>query len=152
MTEPGFKISSLQEAKQAAFNGAVRGLSWQEWKRCMRPEAVKNGCVLSDGQGRHCAVGWLIPEDKQPCDGVGDSWTAYYNKLLHPAFISWLNSRRWTRGTALNNPLKEGIEFKGFLAHLQNAHDDAVSAEHMKNAFIRIGKNHKLVWPKDVES
>lgn len=46
---------------QKACDYAVQRIV-KQGHRCM--ERGSDSCVYSDGQGNHCAVGWLFPEDK----------------------------------------------------------------------------------------
>jgi hypothetical protein len=45
--------------KQEMFDKAWRGLSSQNWERCVNEYGK---CVYSDGTGKHCAWGWVDPE------------------------------------------------------------------------------------------
>ncbi len=134
------KISSYNEAKQAAFNGAVRGLAFQKWVIC----GDAGGCVLNQGTpGKHCAIGWLIPWKDQK-DFANDSETSMVNDLF-PLKILAAPLQEFID----NNPQSRGA-FKTFLNRLQETHDGSESGTSLKEAFIALGKSHHLTWPSDV--
>jgi hypothetical protein len=121
------KIETLQEAKQAAFNGAVRGLNYQGWQQCRKMV----GCAWNLGfPGVHCAVGWLIPWENQKNIKTGSSSRAVRDHLLAPPLVEWDDQLR----TLLND--------------MQYAHD--CNHLEMKERFQAIGAAENLEWPKDV--
>lgn len=129
------KIETLKEAKQAAFNGAVKGLASQGWKHCSRG----GDCRWNLGKpGLHCAIGWLIPWEEQrdvppKFQVVSRSWERLAPEL-----------RPWANGAGEDN-----ATFRNFLERLQSEHDDA-HIDHMRSDFEQFGRDHGLVWPKSV--
>lgn len=129
-------INTLQEAKQACFTGAVRGLRYQGWTLCTRTPGVV-GCAMNQGKpGVHCAIGWLIPWAKQRPLSTGSYDSALDSGLLHPAVIAWYQQA------------PEGEYLRDFLAHLQWAHDCGRS-DMMEGRYKKLGVKHHLKWPKE---
>jgi hypothetical protein len=135
------EIETLQEAKQAAFNGAVRGLASQGWVKCEDKSNIRFQCRWNLGEpGLHCAIGWLIPWDDQ--EGVNFQYlsTAYAQRRFAPVLQTWINTVEGTR---------DYEEFEMFLIMMQTSHDHSSSCEHMRLRFVEMGKYHNLNWPKD---
>lgn len=131
-------INTVQEARQACFTGAVRGLRYQGWARCTRAPG-KGGCAMNQGSpGIHCAIGWLVPWPKQQWTRAGSYGTASDRELLHPALVAWYHQH------------PEGYQLRGFLEALQTAHDsgDGTPAK-MEGRFKAIGIQFGLKWPKE---
>ena len=129
------KIETLQDAKQACFNGSVRGLSWQKWEQSM----IGASCCLNGYEGRHCAIGWLVPPEKYDSCVVG-SQGALEKGILPDPIMDWYRS----------TPLIEGrVAFRRFLLSLMSAHDTHSTPEHMHDAFRDLGKQHGLSWPEE---
>lgn len=158
------KITSLQEAKQAAFNGSVKGLSYQGWVRCTTPTPGNDGCVWNRGKpGFHCAVGWLIPWKDQSDEMSGSSLSAIgvfpRESKLAPPLRRWVEERR-----NLGSPKSEGYlsleegtankefgEFSAFLLECQQIHDAAPAVPgSLKAGFLQLADRHNLSWPKSV--
>jgi hypothetical protein len=137
------KISSYNEAKQAAFNGAVRGLAFQKWEVC-RAQGNDKGCVLNQGKpGVHCAVGWLIPWKNQ--ENFANSFETSVEDLF-PLKILAAPLQEFID----NNPKSRSV-FKSFLKRLQETHDCSDDSAELKRSFIEFKKeNRDLTWPSDV--
>jgi hypothetical protein len=157
------KITSLQEAKQAAFNGSVKGLNSQNWEMC---STHSDGCLWNKGKpGLHCAVGWLVPWEDQKDSREGSSLDAIgvasgQSKLALP-LREWVEERRkqglilfevdptspeWPAAHAAQKDFKD---FSMFLTACQNIHDDADGIS-MKLGFLRLADRHNLSWPESV--
>lgn len=138
------KINTLEEAEQYAFNKAVRGLNSQEWQKCIAPDEdeseAESSCVFNKGvPGFHCAIGWLIPEDKQ--GGLRHDESALEIKMLgifDPPLQEWLDSCKG------NDFLCEHLLRDMMLAHDRNDGRD------MYQQFLSLARIHDLTWPKDV--
>ena len=156
------KINTLQEAKQAAFNGAVKGLSFQEWKVCQY--SGSDGCLWNTGQpGFHCAVGWLIPWESQKDRQAGTASAAFIDRLFSPPLQEWVDKahKEWNTLTFYEAGGSDSTKFSNFVESLQAAHDFDVTkskVNHDKNptpkkmraSFRRLAKEHKLKWPASV--
>lgn len=157
------KITSLQEAKQAAFNGAVKGLNSQDWEMC---SSDADGCLWNKGKpGLHCAIGWLVPWKNQKEQMEGSTVDAIglnsgESKLALP-LREWVEERReqsrrrfenvssspeWSAAQAAQRDFKD---FSEFLVRCQNIHDDADGIS-MKLGFLRLADRHNLTWPESV--
>lgn len=133
------RLNSLQDAKQAAFNGAVRGLSHQKWKQCIQGRY----CVLNKGKpGIHCAIGWLVPWADQSENPNMDSCETFASNKLAPAFTNWLRFKARD---------SEKSEFRMFLSEMQRHHDSLDTSLGMRGSFVALGDRCNLVWPKDVK-
>ena len=136
--EPELVINTLQEAKQAAFTGAVRGLASQEWKQCSNVDGI---CSLNTGTpGFHCALGWLIPWENQQVFIGYDSDDVIAKGILHPALVAWSDKHSTF-----------AVAWGRFLDELQTAHDYPDSSDKIRSEFLKLRLEHNLVWPKDVE-
>lgn len=134
-----FKCDTAEAAMQAAFTGAVRGLHSQRWKQAMKYGA----CVWNRGKpGLHCAIGWLIPWEKQNevgPDGRIDLGkqnvsTATENRMFHPELNRWV----------------EDPNFINLLSSMQRAHDSSGSPRDRRARFSVLGDSYGLRWPSDV--
>jgi len=135
------KIKTLQDAKQACLNGSVRGLAWQGWERSLGPTpAMISGCALNGLNGRHCAIGWLIPPRKFNPQIAGAN--GVLNEGLLPTPIM-----KWFR---LQPKEEQGI-FRLFCVDLMMNHDLSGSPHEMHSAFRKMAESHKLTWPKGVQ-
>lgn len=133
MTE--FAIKSLQEAKQACFTGAVRGLRYQGWEMCHRDD----NCMWNLGQpGKHCAIGWLIPwpNQKEHDQDAQTASNAVTGGLLAPVVQKWHDAA----------PRVEVEAFRKFLNSMQVQHD---GAEDMCTEFKQLGDRNNLKWPEE---
>ena len=157
------KINTLQEAKQAAFNGSVKGLNSQDWERC---SSKSRGCVWNKGKpGLHCAVGWLIPWKDQKNRQSGSSVDAIGlytgQSVLALPLSEWVEDRRkqgrkWREEvllpyeqSAAKAALKEFNDFSEFIYQCQTIHDGADGIS-MKLGFLRLADKHNLKWPESV--
>jgi hypothetical protein len=136
------KINSLKEAKQAAFNGAVRGLASQGWKQ----SSSDDGCVLNRGTpGIHCAIGWLIPWDSQKHlanNSETDVSIMVEEKILPDALVKPLRDfvKDYTKDS-----------FYQFLGGLQSCHDNSEAEPRLLlSSFREFGRSRRLTWPSDV--
>lgn len=135
------KINTLQEAKQAAFNGAYKGLNYQKWKKSTSP-GDKDRCQYNGTGGRHCGVGWLIPKDKYD-EGIEDKGISSLAKDIIPFLADPLE-----HFCKKANNTDVG-EFLDFLCEIQESHDEALrGGKCMKNKFEQLAKNYGLQLPK----
>lgn len=123
-------INTLEEAKAAAWRGAVRGLAWQDWRRSATKD---DGCLLTAPNGRHCAMGWLLIDPPE----LGSTSEPVYAGPL----------QEWLKGTTPGN--RDAFQ-KFVTEELQSAHDCNVSREKMKAAFVQIGLDNGWKWPSGV--
>lgn len=109
--------------KQEIFDRAWRGLSSQGFQRCR----VNDRCAYSDGNGRHCAWGWV-----DVGLGVGSTLAIY-------------EMRRKLQGVAalLDD---EGLDFA---EQLQEAHDSHEYPEDMERALRELAADNSLSIPGD---
>jgi hypothetical protein len=138
-TREYMQITTLQEAKQAAFNGAVRGLNYQGWKRCSKDGT----CAWNTGEpGFHCAIGWLIGWEDQRDVSLDDQAlaVAVNRRLLTSHLIDW----------AIDDDQNVTEEFYVFLHVMQTAHDTYYHPSAMKKRFQGIASKFELQWPQDV--
>lgn len=134
------KINTLQEAKQAAFNGAYKGLNYQKWKRSTSADG-ENRCQYNGPNGTHCGVGWLIPKDKYD-EGIEDKGICSLAEEIIPFLADPLeNFCKKANNTDVG-------EFLDFLVEIQESHDEACGGTLMKNKFEQIAKNYGLTIPK----
>lgn len=132
-------IQTLQDAKQACFNGSVRGLAWQKWKMS-REGGIS---ALRGRAGKCCAIGWLCPPSPLQSNS-GGAEDAVLGRWLHPEIVRWYEK---------DASYEEGLQFKAFLRALQSAHDagDWISVykpKDMKYRFFNLGQDNGLKWPK----
>ena len=140
------KITSLKKAKQAAFNGAVRGLASQGWEQCVNLQLAHPICKWNLGKpGLHCAIGWLIPWENQESAPQQYLTTAVVTRKFAPVLQKWIDN-------ANNNDVGEYSKFFDFLNSMQNAHDQSTSQLSLYQRFVEIGKYHKVNWPKDARA
>lgn len=138
------KFETVQEARQAAFEIAVRGLASQNWEQCSSDGlCLWNVCGKP---GKHCAVGWLIPIENQlrVVPEMQMAITAINRKLLRPEFNDFLEKER-----SLNSWEKNVVDdLRSFLSALQRTHD--CSDKKMALEFYIFGQARDLSWPSDV--
>ncbi len=82
----------------------------QQGKRCMSGETGQ--CMYGDGEGNHCAIGWLLPED----DSTLMSFTGGIDNLVEISN----SDADYTLG--INSAFI--VEHRGILFILQNLHDN----------------------------
>lgn len=126
------KITTLQDAKQACFNGAVRGLSWQKWEQ----SKIGASCALNDGNGCHCAIGWLIPPEKYDSCVVGAHGALEAGILADPIMDWYRASSRVACA-----------DLKTFLIDMMISHDKNSTPEYMCDSFQKLGLLYNLTWP-----
>ncbi len=136
-----FKCDNVNDAIQVAFTLAVRGIASQGWERCMDADDAR--CVWHRGApGKHCAIGWLIPWDKQKGVAAHDhevETALEHSGYLYPELDKYIGYS----------------PFYDFLTQLQAAHDDGPNnqpdtATRMQKRLWRLGVNNELKWPEDV--
>ncbi len=105
---------------QEMFNRAYIGLRSQNWEQCIDSN---HSCVYSDGNGRHCAWGWVDPELNGSITTTLVEDLGYgIAKLLNPGELH-------------------------FAIELQDAHDGADSAEDMEARMRELADSYDLVIP-----
>lgn len=99
--------------KQEMFDKSCIGLKSQDFQRCIS----NNGCVYSDGNGHHCAWGWVDPEGTEGFDGD-------VQKLQSASLglAATLSDEDVNRGEPHES---------GFAVALQQAHDRGCTAHEM---------------------
>lgn len=117
---------------QEMFQKAVRGLASQGWEQSVIKEKGENEyvqflrCAYSDGEGRHCAWGWidtdLKAEDSSSIYGLWQNKIGVAGKLDNITFAE----------------------------ELQRTHDRNTNPDEMKRDFIRMSKDVGYIWPADV--
>jgi hypothetical protein len=130
-----FKCETVDEAMQAAFTGAVRGLNSQGWAQCVPPH--QKSCRWNLGKpGVHCAVGWLIPWEKQKDVNyqAQHAMSALDTHRLHPELARWAGIQR----------------FRDFVVTMQNIHDVITTPGDRRDRFHTLGTINQLRWPSDV--
>jgi len=118
--------------RQEMFNKAVRGLRSQGFERCTRkaPNEYKDEvCVYDDGNGKHCAWGW-----------VDESTWSY--KEARDTVDNLAN-----RGVGLAASLP--YEDRQWASRLQQCHDKAYDAEGVEHNLRQFAKEFSLVFPED---
>lgn len=130
------KINSLQEFKQAAFNGMWRGLKSQGWKRSITRTGACTYRENNEPSARTCcAVGWLIPDDSF--------------RELHQARLCSASARQVVRFLA--DPLRDyannSVAAVRFLGDAQSLHDDALVRQDMEWSFRNLANHHGLTIP-----
>lgn len=112
---------------QEIFDKSVAGLASQGFERAYT-EGV--GCKYRDYDGRKCAIGWLIPDDK-------------YNAGLEGCAASTGTPRaaelRASAGLVDVNP--------DFIRALQRAHDEGRTPKIMREYLIEVARSFKLRLP-----
>jgi hypothetical protein len=129
------KIETLQQALQAAFTGAYRGLRSQRWQRCVDKRG-EGGWNVASRPGPHCALGWLIPEERQQMN-IGPYTVADTMRIVADPLRRW-----YYRGTSY-----EQGAFERFLYELLEAHDDSTCPASMRRAIHKIARRHGLTIP-----
>lgn len=108
---------------QEAFDTIVKGLASQGFQRSM----VGAGCRFRDRQGRKCAVGWVIPDEK------------YYPGL---------------EGTAIHSLRLRGLvpmSVDGaLLQRAMSCHDGGTTPASMMEALVDCADRFQLKLPKEL--
>lgn len=119
------------KTRQELFNTAYNGLKSQKFMKSIKGPI----CRYRDDNGRKCAIGWCIPDDKyditfdEPVDASINISIQTRPDIREAAGISW-----------------ENVEFA---RQLQMRHDQAMSPEHMKKMLIEFAKSYELEVPND---
>lgn len=131
------KITTEQEWKQAAFNGAFRGLRHQGFQRALARKDLADRCVYRAGGNRDarvcCAVGWLIPDDR---------WVPELNSgivVSHPVVRNMV--------TPLLQPLTD--KRAAWLRALQGIHDGNDVPSLMERELRQFAAKHNLTIPDE---
>ena len=118
-------------SKQQMLDKAVKGLASQGFVQSRGPGITENPgrCAYRGNEGRRCAIGWLIPDDK------------YYPELEkngegHKLPKSVLNFR----------PSSMSLVWR-----LQLAHDRAINPDQMKQNLKDLAKEFGLRIPKELK-
>lgn len=114
---------------QEMLDKAVRGLRSQSWQRCVDQS---EGCVYDDGNGRHCAWGWVDPA----------SWK--YNVKDDGDGVQVQELREMGVGVAACITAEQ-LEFA---KELQSRHDNSSTPERMMDAFRQLAHAYGLVFPE----
>ena len=109
--------------KQEMFNRAVRGLRSQGFTRCM---VAGMGCSYGDGEGHHCAWGWV---DTSLANEIGSVYALRDRGIGVAAQLS-----------------TDDVEFA---AALQTAHDCGLTPVRMEGSLRALAERHNLTWPED---
>lgn len=130
------KINSLQEFKQAAFNGMWRGLKSQGWKRSINRVGACTYRQNNKPSARVCcAVGWLIPDDR-------------FRELRQARLCS---SPAIQVVRFLADPLRDyasnSVAAVRFLVDAQHRHDEGVGGVDMEWSFRNLANHHVLTIP-----
>lgn len=118
---------TVQEAMDYAVQKIV-----EQGKRCV---GAQNSCWYADGQGNHCAIGWLLDEDDEFLMNSGGDIVSLCD--VNPDFIPEL---------ILNN--------KDLFAQLQHFHDTdkvwkkRIGMSYLEAAGIDTSKPHWQQWLK----
>jgi hypothetical protein len=128
------KIETLQQARQAAFTGAYRGLRSQQWRQCVDETGMARW--YNDEPGVHCAVGWLIPAARQRAHrGPHEAWLAM--RIMADSLQRWCEQA----------PESEQLSLQCFLEEMQNAHDNNSRQSNMRRAMHEIARRFGLTIP-----
>jgi hypothetical protein len=112
--------------RQEIYNKAYLGLASQGWVQSINDMEL---CQYRSGDGRKCAVGWLIPDDK-------------YEKSMENTGIGQLIRYREF------DCIAELAHEERFLSQLQSAHDEEHIPDNMKARFEAIAIEWGLEIPK----
>lgn len=116
--------------KQLIFDTAYKGLAAQGFQRSVAPGEFFGGCRYRGGEGRKCAVGHLIPDDRYYYGIEGKSVNdREVLRLIEPSF-----------GVSLFDHC--------FLTSLQRAHDEGTMPELMQEALKSFAREYKLTIPE----
>ena len=118
--------------RQEMFDKAVRGLRSQGFERCVAaddnmPEGVTERCVYADGNGRHCAWGWI---DTEIAPGMRGSIYGFQLDSIGVAAGLDADDLDWAE-------------------RLQGVHDNAGSPTNMEQALREFAALWFLTFPED---
>lgn len=108
--------------RQEMFDRAVRGLRSQGFARC----TLHNMCSYDDGQGHHCAWGWV--DRGIPSGAAGSVMTLKKSNIGIAALLS-----------------DKDLDLA---QALQNAHDLAEHPADLESRLRAFGEKYGLVWPE----
>lgn len=120
---------------QELFNQMVAGLASQGWKQSIQydiptvDQTKVDVCMYRGPDGRKCAIGWLIPDERYKKRMEGKPITSIIYAL--PDFINITDAMKVT------------------LAELQQLHDNAKSGE-LKEAFQLYANKNQLTFPESL--
>lgn len=119
----------MAKTRQELFNNAYIGIASQGWERAYREYGEDGvgfvGCMYRAPDGKKCAIGWNIPDDKYYEDMEGNTATG---------------SIRVAAGIS-----QEDAEFAD---ELQMVHDNAALPEYMRCYFMQFAIKHGLSIPE----
>ncbi len=121
--------------RQEMFDKAVRGLRSQNWERSVDKDGY---CVYDDGQGKHCAWGW-----------VDESlWGSDSPHTFAPKYRSVNVNGLCTQGVGVAGKLSS--EELWFAQALQLCHDEGrVNNEPLEPRLRALALKYNLVFPED---
>ena len=114
----------IKLTQQEMFDKSYLGLASQNFLQSHRD----GGCLYRGPNGRKCAIGHLIPDDKYKQKMEGDNIFARSIRSLFP------------------------VKQLSMLGDLQEAHDHPASATRRRKAFERVAKQYGLTVPEIVHS
>lgn len=117
----------MTKTRQEIFDIAYRGLASQGFKRSKDGGA----CAYRDSNGRKCAIGWLIPDDK---------YTPYIENDTPSAGCQ--------NGYMVRELAGISYEDASFATNLQRCHDDATNCVGVKSRLRDFAKRYKLTIPE----
>lgn len=113
--------------KQAIFNQAVKGLASQGFQRSLFKDG---GCAYRGAEGRRCALGWCIPDERYDA--------AFEGQGPHD------------EGVLRMVGAQRASETIDFLEALQDAHDYPRTPEDMKRDLIDVANRWHLALPAEL--
>ncbi len=130
-------ITTLEQAKRAAFLGVWRGLQSQGFRRSTKERNDIVQCAYRGDDGLKCAAGWLIPDSEYTpnIEGCG----AYF--LDGFRFAAPL--RGW-----LDNSGNPGTKLGAFISELQHVHDISSDAGGVESRLREFARNHGYPTPE----
>lgn len=125
-------MSLTQEQKQEYFNRMVAGLAGQGFERAFNEKV--GSCAYRAPDGKKCAIGQLIPDDKYGADLEGPRGPVLER-------IGALTSEE------VDDCDSDGMEFFG---DAQGAHDDGYTPDDMKALLLGVGEKYGLEIPPEL--
>lgn len=122
-------------AMQAVFDKAWRGLQAQGFEQSMRPgsEDIEDFCAYRGEDGRRCAIGHAIPDDRYDPEVEGLPASACVNRGMLPDVFA--------------API--GSEAYHFLNSLQMAHDTSPNSPLMERKLRSVADAYRLTIPEE---
>lgn len=118
---------------QDVFDRSVAGLASQGFTQSLK-EHCGCRCRYNGPDGKHCAIGWLLPEGTEEPPTLGEA--------LDVVGIEW---RRRDLGTWQEDYSRETTY--SLMAQLQAAHDSGGTPEDMMRHLRRFAHEHNLTLP-----